>query len=759
MHMELKKQILIIVLVLTTITTNAQKDIPFYNRVHFYGGLTFDGSNTITSITDSSWVPIYSKNSAQLQGKDTNYIFNKLTMLGVLVYKGTATTSTTPSTPSTGHTYIATITGTYTNFSNLVANVGDYLVYNGSVWQLVNGTSNLLIPSKNLLDKTAVSAGKYVNQNTGALVTDATQFTTDYVPITQNTDYHIYGNNSRYAFYNSGKTYISGQLVTAAYERTLTSPANAAYMKVSFLNTINNVSQLDIVQIETGTYFTGYETYGLKYKNYYKPKNTRNYNLENSPVLINELLTRSDNLFDRTGYWYGYVGNSGGLSADYTYYSSDYIPVTASSWYAFKNVYFMAWYNSSKTFISWGNIQADPTLIPDCFLKSPSNAAYMRISSKSLDMMTYKSDNKLKSIQNSTYTLNKNYVSLPFNSIRDVFDLKNVVPDTLWVVKGHEFSFYLDNFIFANVPLKTLDIDATCSLTSLKLYSSDTYSPAGDLGYYLRLDSATTAGLTQGNYPLTLNLYSYDKLVYQVRTNLYVVGSTWGSGITRKIMCVGESTTQNGTYVKELERMGSIDNFHLLGVGAFVTQGVHHEGVSGSQFSYHVTNAASPFVSGGVFNMHNFEATYATGLSSKDWIIFLGHINEGYDTTGIPYISQMIDSMRVVYPNVRFGVAYPIPPWGKDGVSYSALTGFRRNYKYDVLCQALKAHFGNKQSQKIYLIPIGCFDRFNGYPVSDLPLNWRMKTTTRKVSNNVHPTTQGYYLVADALFEFLKGEK
>jgi hypothetical protein len=614
----------------------------------------------------------------------------------------------------------------------------------------------VLEPSKNLFDNTTISTGKGLNQNNGSLYNDANSFTTDYITITDSTNYYIWGMHNQIVYYNASKVFISGSAPGNATERAIASPANSTYLKITFANTFQNVTQLDIAQVELGEVFTGYESFGLKFKNYFKPKNTIGYSLENNPVLVSELLTSSDNLFDRTNYLFGSVNTStGALTTSYTYYVSNYIPVSDSTWYALKNVEMYGWYNSSKVFISGANIASNA----DNFLYAPTNAAYVRVSAANLNMMLYASENKVKSLQNSKYTIDENYAASKITSLNDFIDLYSIIPDTLFVVKGHEFSFYLDNYIFANFPLKFYDLNFSSTLSTLKIYSSDTYSPAGDLGYYLRLDSSTTAGLTDGNYPVTLNMYLYDKLAFTLRTNIKVIGSTWGSGITRKVLFVGESTTNAGVYLEELERMGSIDNYHITTVGGRTTGTTSHEGVDGWTFQNHATHASSNFVSGGVINIQNFEATYSTGIDTGDWIIFLGHINEAYATTGITYISKLIDSMKVVYPDARFGVCYPIPPWGKDAVSYQGLSNYRRNYNYSMLCRTLQSTYGNREDENIHLISLHSFDRFNGYSTADNPLNWRMKTTTRKVAYNVHPSNSGYYLISDALFEFLKGKR
>lgn len=101
----------------------------------------------------------------------------------------------------------------------------------------------------NLFDKTTITSGKYVNQTTGSLETNASYFASDYISVKENTNY-VYSNGSsvagsRYAVYNSAKAYISGALFT---DPSIAIPENGAYIRIS-----DYLTKVDSSQLEEGT--------------------------------------------------------------------------------------------------------------------------------------------------------------------------------------------------------------------------------------------------------------------------------------------------------------------------------------------------------------------------------------------------------------------------------------------------------------------------------------------------------------------------
>lgn len=85
----------------------------------------------------------------------------------------------------------------------------------------------------NIFDKNNIISGSYVNDISGAFVSDSTSKRTDYIEIQANSYYYIYSNKTSGnwgAWYDKDKNFISGITLKANKEGTVNSPANAKYM-------------------------------------------------------------------------------------------------------------------------------------------------------------------------------------------------------------------------------------------------------------------------------------------------------------------------------------------------------------------------------------------------------------------------------------------------------------------------------------------------------------------------------------------------
>lgn len=93
---------------------------------------------------------------------------------------------------------------------------------------------------------------RYINTNTGGQQTDNNYFATGYIPVSPNTSYKSnYGRNI--AWYDSNKTYISGVSGTGI-QTGLTSPTNAAYLRISFSKTVDTWSPMFVNVQPTASY-------------------------------------------------------------------------------------------------------------------------------------------------------------------------------------------------------------------------------------------------------------------------------------------------------------------------------------------------------------------------------------------------------------------------------------------------------------------------------------------------------------------------
>lgn len=120
--------------------------------------------------------------------------------------------------------------------------------------------ASFFIPGVNLFDKSAVTAGYYINYSTGNLIANSSYSASDYIPVVPGEQYtQSYSHQT--AYYDANKAYVSGvdALGSPATPRTLTIPANVAYIRMTVANTVINT-----MQFEKGSESTSYQPYALK---------------------------------------------------------------------------------------------------------------------------------------------------------------------------------------------------------------------------------------------------------------------------------------------------------------------------------------------------------------------------------------------------------------------------------------------------------------------------------------------------------------
>lgn len=117
--------------------------------------------------------------------------------------------------------------------------------------------------SGNLFDKSKTTSGRYTNATNGNLSANAVFSATDYIAVKPLTEY-VFSTRGQMAWYDSNKVFIIGNAFgTGSNTQTggvVVSPANASYLRTTFLST-----DLSTSQVKEGTEIGGYEEYGVGY--------------------------------------------------------------------------------------------------------------------------------------------------------------------------------------------------------------------------------------------------------------------------------------------------------------------------------------------------------------------------------------------------------------------------------------------------------------------------------------------------------------
>jgi lysophospholipase L1-like esterase len=599
---------------------------------------------------------------------------------------------------------------------------------------------------KNLFDKNVATSGYYVNHLNGSLVASSAYYASDFIPVAPSTSYAI---NKSYwlAFYDANKSYISGVTTLSGAASTITTPANAIYMRVSIYNTL-----LDTLQVESGTASTPYESYNLKIPSdvLSLPDFDPNEIPDGSITKIKtDFLVIGKNKFDKSKAVDGYINQANGvLEVTSSYKASEFIPVLPNTNYAFTTgaAVRLAYYDSTKKFISGA-------LNPVIPITTPSNAAFARFSftPNQLDIQQFEQSTEQTEYQPFGYLIKDGIYREV--KLSDQFEVEAVISPSIPALVGKELNIYFENIM--NDAANKYQIDVVCSIGSQQT------------------ERWTVIPTTAGTYSMAINVFKNYALIKTISTSIVVKAASVGTSVNKKLLVIGDSTTANSIAIGELNNLFGSDVMDITLLGTKGTAPVLHEGISGWTVNHFYTDASSPFVFSGVFDFSQYMTT--NGFSGTDYVVINLGINDTFSysddgslnskiSTMLTQYQSIIDNIKAYNSSIKIGLAVTIPPnysqdaFGKDyGSSQTRWRYKRNNY---IWAKALINQFKGKEAQNIYLVPINVnIDTEHNFELQTVAVNSRNSTTVIRSATNsgVHPTNSGYYQIADLYYYWLKG--
>lgn len=458
---------------------------------------------------------------------------------------------------------------------------------------------------------------------------------------------------------------------------------------------------------------------------------------------------------------------SGQFASNSSYMRTGYISVAASTSYvvrkasgAFGNNLRYAFYNQYKEYLS-GSMGALDTML----ISTPDNAAFVVFSDIKTDpanwmIALYENSDKSFESFNTTHVLDK-YVQEDMSSI-----LLNI-PATVYALVGYELNIY-----FENITERWAD------------YSWDVICDVGE--HYERGYKITPANAEVGSYTLTIRIYNKKQIFKEVSTTLVITSASAGSGDTASVIILGDSTTYNGICVGKLNDNFSNDVMDLETIGTMGTAPNNHEGRSGWTMADYFTKESITYTDGRgtIYNpfynpvTHTFDANYYftnSGISKPDWFFINMGINDVFGYTNdedlknamellLERFSDMVDSILDATTDTKVGVCLTIPPnhsqdaFGKAYFCSQTRDRYKRNNA--ILVDALIDLFKNKEADRIYLVPIHTnLDTIYNMGLENIPVNARNTMTYESpvANGGVHPSTSGYWQIADIYTAFIKG--
>lgn len=343
------------------------------------------------------------------------------------------------------------------------------------------------------------------------------------------------------------------------------------------------------------------------------------------------------------------------------------------------------------------------------------------------------------------------------------------LPSKIYAATGRECCIYWDGFLRpGGPPLDDYQFDVTCTKGEQDKYRW----------------SFTPTDADAGTYTWTVDIYYNTTKVATYTTQLVVTASTAGSGVTRKLVHIGDSTTAAGNGAVRLSELlhlfvgdamavslqGSLSSNETDAGGTSRT--VRDDAVSGKTIAYMYSDPASPFVFSGAFNFSQYLTANSISLSANDWVLVHLGINDIFSptddatvqaaiTTMLTQLNAMITNIKAAVSGVRIGLCVPIPPNNSQdafGLNYGdGQMQWRYKRNRDLWCEAMRANYSDVTVTNVFLVPFNtAIDTRNNFPTTATPLNARNPATFAKGSNGVHPQPLGFWQMADAEYSFLK---
>jgi len=268
------------------------------------------------------------------------------------------------------------------------------------------------------------------------------------------------------------------------------------------------------------------------------------------------------------------------------------------------------------------------------------------------------------------------------------------------------------------------------------------------------------------SYAGTFNVFKNNVLqaTKDLTINVATVGS--GSGVTRKVLCIGDSNTASNIYPQTLyDDLQTFNGGVGLKVTLVGTKGVapyKNEGIAGKTLNFFHTDPTSPFVFSGVFDFSQYLSNNSITMASGDWVSFFLGTNDLFsltDYTAVPTkitammtdLDAMIANIQSVVPGIRICIMMSMPSapsqdaWAVIGsaTTYQTQKQFMRNmYAW---WNSLISTYDNstKRSAGIYLLGThACIDIENNFTKSSVAPNARIANSFNQ--DQVIPLSQNF---------------
>ena len=340
-----------------------------------------------------------------------------------------------------------------------------------------------------------------------------------------------------------------------------------------------------------------------------------------------------------------------------------------------------------------------------------------------------------------------------------------ILPLNIFATTGRECNVYLDNI----VP------DAASNYN----FDVTTSGVTGDKHQNERWTFIPTGAVSAGSLSISLHSARSENAITSKTATIRAAASSAGSGVTKKVLVIGDSLINAGAITQTLLDIAGTDAMKIALYGTLGTAPNLREGRGGwTYYTYTVYNVYSvdnAFWFGGESGAFDFSQYISSnGFPAMDWVFIQLGTNEmlGVNSDSSvassfiltkPRIDIMINSIKAQNANTKVALAIPPPPSADQdsfGENYGA-NAPRWRYKRNILLWAkqLIATYGGQEANRIYIAPSNtAIDSVHNMIMGESsPVNSRQPDILiKRQANGVHPATPGYQQIADSWWAMMK---
>ncbi len=332
---------------------------------------------------------------------------------------------------------------------------------------------------------------------------------------------------------------------------------------------------------------------------------------------------------------------------------------------------------------------------------------------------------------------------------------ETVIPPYIFACEGRECNVYFDNLHLSAIVDYEHNVDTSTSVGKQQR-ERFTWIPAG----------------AQASGTITIDVHHpRNSVKLSTKTvQLRAAAASAGTGVTRKLIVVGDSLVNGGVITQTLLDISGSDAMHVTTLGTQGTGPNNHEGRSGWTINQYVTSG-SPFYISSAVNFPQYLTN--NSIAVPDWVIVALGINDCFGQTDdtacstladaeLTKLDTLITSIKAAGAGVKVGLVLPsLPSFYAESFGENYATGQTRwRFKRNILIwsRQLIAKYTGQEASRIYLIPSNtALDTVNNMSTASVAaVNSRSSVTTARQNNGVHPGTSGYQQIADAIWAFLK---